>query len=426
MVESAGMKPAGKVSINRIQEPLPPANSGSRWQHFVSMPHHVLFSLGSLQTVVVMLWWLVDLGGRYGGLYAPVVWSIPSPWAHLYLMIFGLFPLYMFGFLMTTYPKWMAGVPVASKHYLSAAALLGLAMPLGYVGLATSKPLLLIAMGLHLAGWAAGLYALLRVYIGAERPDILHAKVTSGVLLLGLCLLLVLITGITLDNTDWIAAARIGGIWWFLFPVFFAVSHRLIPFFSSVVLPDYEVIRPDWTLWLMAVGGLLHGIMELIGLPGWVWLVDIPMAATAFWLTSKWRLKQSFHVRILAMLHIAFAWLGIALALYGIQSLLLLLGTELFLNRAPLHALMVGYFASMLVAMATRVTLGHSGRPLTADSMAWTLFLAVQAAALVRVLADLPVISAYAAHLYLCSAVLWLIAFGGWLIKFTPIFWNKP
>lgn len=388
------------------------------------MPHHALFALGALQAVLVMLWWLADLGGRYGGWYAPFQWATPAPWAHLYLMIYGLFPLYMFGFLMTTYPKWMAGVPVAARHYLTAAALLGAGVPLGYAGLAAGKPLLLFALGLHLTGWAVGLYALLRVYAGAQRPDTLHALVTSGVLALGWGLLLAYTLGVYRDDIDLIAVARSGGVWWFLFPVFFAVSHRLIPFFSSVVLPDYKLIRPDWTLWLMAAGGMMHGALELAAKPEWTWLADLPMAATSAWLSFAWRLKQSFHVRILAMLHVAFVWLGVALALYGAHSLALWAGADFPLGRAPLHALVVGYFAAMLVAMSTRVTLGHSGRPLTADNVAWTIFLGVQAAALLRVMADLPGISTHAPQLYLGSALLWLLAFLAWLFKFAPIYWR--
>lgn len=395
-----------------------------RWRHFVSMPHHVMFALGALQAVLVMLWWLADLGGRYGGWYTPLAWATPSPWAHLYLMIYALFPFYMFGFLMTTYPKWMGGAPVATRHYLTAAGLLGIGMATAYLGLIVGKNLLLLALGVYALGWAAGLYALLRVYVGAQRPDTVHALVTSGVLLLGLGLLLTYMLGVYHGDSYWIAVARSGGIWWFLFPVFFAISHRLIPFFSSAVLPEYTIIRPDWTLWLMTFGGLLHGMLEITGRPEWTWVVDFPMTGTALWLSVSWRLKQSFHVRILAMLHIAFVWLGIALLQYGVQSLSLLVGASLPLLRAPLHALMVGYFAAMLVAMSTRVTLGHSGQPLTADNTAWSIFITVQAAALIRVTADLPVINVYAPHLYLCSALLWLAAFGAWLFKFAPIYWR--
>ena len=406
-------------------QPSDAASWQDRWRHFISMPHQVMFALGSLQAVLVMLWWLADLGGRYGGWYTPFKWAIPSPWAHLYLMVYALFPFYMFGFLMTTYPKWMAGSPVSTKHYLTAVGLLGIGMVTGYIGLIVGKSMLMFALVIFSLGWAAGLYALLCVYFSAQHPDVLHARITSGVLMLGLALLLAYALGIYRNDADWIAAARSGGVWWFLFPVFFAVSHRLIPFFSCAALPKYEVVRPNWALILMTIGAMAHGALELAGMSEWLWLVDLPMAGTAAWLTYAWRIRQSFSVRILAMLHIAFVWLGIALLLYGIQSLSLLVGAKLPLHRAPLHALTVGYFASMLVAMSTRVTLGHSGRPLSADNMAWTIFLGIQLAALLRVIADFPAINTYAAHLYLCSALLWPVAFLGWQIKFIPIYFNK-
>lgn len=415
-------------TLHLIQESTPrePAEWPERWRHFISMPHQPMFALGALQAVLVMLWWLADLGGRYGGWYTPFEWSAPAPWAHFYLMIFVLFPPYMFGFLMTTYPRWMAGIPVSPKHYLPSAALLATGVALGYAGLAIGKLVLLSGLAVYIAGWAVGLFALLYVYKGAERPDTLHALVTSGVLVIGLGLLLVFMLGIALDNAFLVGIARSGGVWWFLFPVFFAVSHRLIPFFSSAVIRDYVVIRPDWTLWVLGIGGLLHGALELANLSQWTWVMDLPMAAVSLWLTWQWSLRKTFSIRILAMLHISFMWAGVALALFGIQSLGLLVSQGLILGRGPLHALMVGYFASMLVAMSTRVTLGHSGRPLVADQKAWAIFVMVQVATLVRVLADMLPNSAHAGHLYLLSAMLWLVSFSAWLIKFIPIYWTKP
>lgn len=414
-------------TLHILQEATPREAMGwtECWRHFISMPHQAMFTLGAVQAVLVMLWWLVDLGGRYGGLYASLTWAIPAPWGHLYLMIFALFPPYMFGFLMTTYPRWMSGVPVSPRHYLPAAALLAAGIVLAYAGLVIGKPWLLAAVGLYLAGWVVGLYALLHVYAGAQRPDTLHALITSGVLIIGFCLLLTYLFGIALDQTFLVGIARSGGVWWFLFPVFFAVSHRLIPFFSASAIPGYSVVRPNWTLWLMTAGGLSHGGLEIMQLPQWTWLVDLPMAATALWLSWQWSMRKTFAIRILAMLHLSFAWVGAALALFGAQSLALLLDAGFSLGRGPLHALMVGYFASMLIAMSTRVTLGHSGQPLTADNMAWAIFITVQIAALVRVVAEVGAIQPAAGHLYLCSAVLWLAAFSTWLIKFTPIYWTR-
>ena len=62
---------------------------------------------------------------------------------------------------------------------------------------------------------------------------------------------------------------------------------------------------------------------------------------------------------------------------------------QLVLLRAPLHALAIGYFGSMLVAMVTRVTQGHSGRPLQMGTVPWLCFVLLQAVALVRIGAEL-------------------------------------
>lgn len=414
------------MSLHIIEEriKLPPKKTVSGMRYFLSMPHHPMFALGSLQAVLVMLWWLADLSGRYAGWYAPLQWTIPPAWAHLYLMIFTLFPLYMFGFLMTTYSRWMSGTPVSPRHYLPAAFLLGTSILLSYAGLLVDKALLPIAWLLHLGGWGMGIYALLKVHVNAQQPSTLHTIVTSSVLILGWWLLLLLAAGIYLENADLIAVARDGGIWWFLFPVFFSVSHRLIPFFSSVVIPGYQRVQPNSALWLVVCGGLVHGALEMTGKHQLTWLIDLPMAACALWLSYAWNLRASFRARILAMLHIAFVWLGLALGLFGLQSLADFSSWPLQLGRGPLHALLVGYFASMLVAMSTRVTLGHSGRPLSADNMAWDIFLMIQVATLLRVLAELPWFNAYVMLLFIGSALLWLTAFLFWVIKFTPMYWR--
>ena len=46
------------------------------------------------------------------------------------------------------------------------------------------------------------------------------------------------------------------------------------------------------------------------------------------------------------------------------------LSGEWALGRAPIHALGIGFFGGMLVAMVTRVTMGHSGRALKMDRAA--------------------------------------------------------
>lgn len=382
----------------------------------------MFFFGGVLQSLITLTWWLIDLGGRYGGLYAPIAWTISPLDAHAFLMIYGFFPFFIFGFLMTTYPRWMNGEEVERRAYVPAFLLLAAGALLFYAGLIVGFVLLKIALVLFLAGWGLGLYALLRVYMRAKHPDKRHAAITSVVLALGWLLL----AGWVSDAAHLLVLAKVGGIWWILLPVFFAVSHRMIPFFSANVIPAYKIVRPDWALALMSTCALLHGVLELAGQQRWTWLVDLPMAVSAIYLSRAWRLRASLAVPLLGMAHIAFAWLGLALLLYTAQSLDLLMTGQLILGKAPLHALAVGYFTSTLLAMVTRVTLGHSGQALAADRLTWGIFLAFQMVAVLRVMAEFPGFSfTLRSHLYLCAGVVWLGCFGFWSYKFAPTYW-KP
>lgn len=397
-------------------------NLSAAWNTFSSAPHRMFFFGGVVQGIATLCWWLIDLGGRYGGLYVPIAWAMSPTDAHALLMIYGFFPFFIFGFLMTTYPRWMNGEEVERRAYMPAFLLLAAGALLLYAGLVAGGALVKIALALFLAGWVMGLYALLRVYIKAKHPDKRHATITSAVLTLGW----LLVAGFAFGSAPLMTLAKVGGIWVMLLPVFFAVSHRMIPFFSANVIADYQIVRPGGALILIPAGALLHTALELAGQLSWLWLADLPMAAGAIYLTCAWRLRASLASPILGMLHIGFAWLGIALVLYTAQSLVLLTTGQLLLAKAPLHALTVGYFTSMLLAMVTRVTLGHSGRPLVADRLTWAIFLAFQSVAVLRIVAELPGLEfTLRSHLYLCAAVVWLACFGLWSWKFAPIYW-KP
>ncbi|MBU1776941.1 MAG: NnrS family protein, partial [Gammaproteobacteria bacterium] len=94
------------------------------WQVFTAAPHRVMFFGGALQAVAVMLWWLAELATRYGVVGEAVDWPLAPVAIHSYLMIFGLFPMFMFGFLMTTFPRWMSGFEIPARRYVPAFVLL--------------------------------------------------------------------------------------------------------------------------------------------------------------------------------------------------------------------------------------------------------------------------------------------------------------
>ena len=123
-----------------------------------------------------------------------------------------------------------------------------------------------------------------------------------------------------------------------------------------------------WPLWL------LHTWLELRHGYAWLWLPDLAIATLTAWLLWLWWPRVSGMPALLRVLFIGFGWLPIAFALYSVQSIWYLTTGDFALGRAPAHALFIGFFGSLLVAMVTRVTQGHSGRPLVLGNTAGFAF----------------------------------------------------
>ena len=400
----------------------------SIWHHLAAAPHRSLFLVGALQGVLTMLWWVFDMSGRYGILGTPTLWNIAPTWAHAFLMIYGFLPLFIFGFLFTTYPNWMKGDKIKPSYFLTTCLLITIGVLFFYVGLITEKSTLVSGVAVMLVGWCVAFYILLHVLINASGKDKRHAKVTSVALGFGCLGVAAYLFWLLTDNWWLLTFSRVAGIWFFLLPIVMTVSHRMIPFFSSRVLDNYVLVRPYWILWLMLACSAGHGILQLLDALAYLWIVDFPLALCALYLSFTWGILRSFSVSLLAVLHISFAWLGIAMLLYGAQSLMLFLSDDGIMpfGLAPLHALAIGYFASIVLGMASRVTIGHSGRPLVLDRFTWLLFIGFQTAAIFRVLADIiPAAANNAPQFYLLSGLVWLFCFTAWAKRYAPIFWRE-
>jgi uncharacterized protein involved in response to NO len=88
------------------------------------------------------------------------------------------------------------------------------------------------------------------------------------------------------------------------------------------------------------------------------------------------------------------------------------------LGRAPLHALGIGFLSSLVVAMASRVTLGHSGRKLVMDRFTLGCFLALQVAAILRVGSELLSLPVVVLPLILASALIWVTGMAFWSFRY--------
>lgn len=377
----------------------------------------MLFLGGAAQVVLVMALWLAELLARLHGQTLPAV--VPATWAHGFLMLYGVFPFFIFGFLFTVYPRWMGGAPLPARRYVPAFMLLAAGMAMFYLGLFGARAALLAGIALYAVGWAAALAALLAVYARAPRHGP-HESLLNAALIAGLAGIAAFGAAVARGEPLLYAVAREAGLWLFLVPVVFLVAHRMVPFFSQAVLMNYLMRRPAWAPPLMFVCVGAHAALELAGLPQWRFLADAPLAAAALHLSWAWQFRASFHARLLAMLHIAFLWLGLAMALYTLQSVALLVTGIDALGRAPLHALGIGFFTGMVVAMASRVTLGHSGRALVADRLTWAVLLGVNAVAALRMAAEFAGPAGGATNAL--AAALWLAALGLWARHYAPMY----
>jgi uncharacterized protein involved in response to NO len=384
-------------------------------------PHRLFFFSGIVQLLLASAWWFAALALRSQGVPAPLAEGLDAPRVHAFLMIYGFFPFFIFGFLFTAGPRWLSLPPPEARTYVPLGIAAAVSAVLLQVGAQLGPKALAFACGIYLVAWLAILARFARMIRSSPEEDRTHA--TRAALALGAGALGVACMGIH-AATAWQPAARameVLGLWAFLVPVFCTVCHRMIPFFTGSVLPFVTPWRPSWTLALLVNGSLAHGALALGPLEAWTWIVDLPMAVACATLAVRWGLAQSFVNRLLAMLHLGFAWLGVAYGLLGVQSLLRFFGIE-SLGLAPVHALTIGFLASTTVGMVSRVSCGHSGRTLAADRLTWCAFWALQCAAVVRVLADM----AHGAYggLVLTAAALWLACFAAWSWRYLPIYWR--
>jgi uncharacterized protein involved in response to NO len=95
---------------------------------------------------------------------------------------------------------------------------------------------------------------------------------------------------------------------------------------------------------------------------------------------------------------------------------------EWALGLAPVHALGMGFFGGMLVAMVTRVTMGHSGRPLLMDRVTLACFIALQLGAASRVLGEIVQAPAAVQWFLLASVGLWVAAVAVWVQRVGAIY----
>ena len=380
-------------------------------------PHRLMFFIGAGNLLLAMAWWamwLADARWQLFGLRQPVPYA---GWLHAFVMQYRVLPSFIFGFLLTVFPRWMGLPDLERWRYLP----VGLGIFCGQLatlaGLFGFEPGIVVGYWMTLAGWLACM-ATLAPLLKRERGTTWHARACFLGLLLGLAGLLAW-GGFLLGADDRLAFASIKlGTFGLLLPVYFSVAHRMFPFFAGNVVPGYVAWRPLWLLCAVLALCVAHLALELLHAYTWLWLADLPLLALLSLALWRWWPRGKVP-GLLLVLFLGLAWLPLAIGLYAFQSLAYSLTGEFLLGRAPAHALFIGFFGSVLVAMVTRVTQGHSGRALMMPAAAWFAFVAIQLVATLRVFAEvLPDGMAWQS----AAALGWLLAFAPWVARIGRIY----
>lgn len=344
-------------------------------------PHRLPFLVGTVNLALLALWWVVQLSGQW-----PDMGEVPVRMLHGPAMLFLLFPPFVFGFLLTVFPRWMNQPDTGLSTYAPIGILLAAGSLAAHTGLWTGLAGAIETGFILLAiGWLLGMVRLAGMVATnrrAGRPPSVHA--TSALAALGFGLIgLLLATGFvfTLEPWMWLFGNRIG-LNGFLLPIFLTIAHRMVPFFAGNVVAGYVRWRPDWLL--SAIWALLA--IRLAGELGGVLVLAVAgaggLALLSAWIVWKWW-PRSAAPGLLIVLFRGLLWAPIGLAMQAAVDL----GAPLGL--AGDHALFIGFAGSLVIAMVTRVTMGHSGRPLEMSTPAWIAFAGVQAATLLRIVAAL-------------------------------------
>lgn len=332
----------------------------------------LLFLGGALWALTVVLLWVLALAGT---LTLPTAMD-PLAW-HQHEMLFGYLGAVIAGFLSAAIPNWTGrptygGWPVAAFVGLWFAARLALlfsaVVPLALAALLDIGFLLLLAI-------AAG-----REVIAARNRNV---PVVIAVLLFA--------TASALDYAEafgWTAAPGLGvraGLAMVLVLIAI-IGGRIVPAFTRNWLMRQR--RPDKAPPQAGRFDQVAMAAIVIALAGWAASPDSTLVAGLLFVAgvlqavrlARWSGVAAAGDPLVLVLHVGYAWLPIGLLVLGGS-----IAEPAIQRSAALHALTAGCMATMTLAVMSRATLGHTGRPLVADRMTVWLYALVTLGAALRV-----------------------------------------
>ncbi|MEP6861252.1 MAG: NnrS family protein [Deltaproteobacteria bacterium] len=387
--------------------------SGLSLRRLGAAPHRLLFFAGVTNILLAMTWWAAWLvSSRWPQLFVMKYPPVYAGWLHAFVMQYQMLPSFIFGFLLTTFPKWTKQSDLRLRNYVPVGLALVAGQVVTLVSALGSHTGVVVGVAITALGWTAALAALAPV-VWRDEAKTWHARSCLAAIVIGYVGVLAFLAFVLGASLAWAMVAIKLGTFGFSVMVFFTVAHRMFPFFAGNTVANYLPWRPMWLLAGVWVATMVRLTLALADAHAWLWCPDAVLFGLTGFASWRWWPRGSTP-GLLAVLFLGLAWLPIALLLYMIDDVAFAVHGLSLLGRAPAHALFVGFFGSVLIAMVTRVTQGHSGRPLVMPAVAWFAFGGVQIVAVIRIVGEL---TRDPFAWFAIAAVAWLVAFGPWVVR---------
>lgn len=398
------------------------------WRRVIAVPHKLCFFAGAALAACSALWWLAMLSARALGRHE--AYALPLGLAHGLLMLLAFLPMFFAGFMLTAVPKWLRHGAVSTNCLLGPVSCWLAGWAAFLCGFYSSPALAAAGLTTAAAAWSLLCWRFAGLVRTSNAPDRLHPRLLALAGLLGAIALWGCAAGVWLGRADIVHLGLRCGLWAFCGIVFVTAAHRMLPFFDSAA--------PAHTRWpnalLFALVALLLGEAAL-ALAGWALaalppglrfvraLCEAALGAWLSWLALRWLLladlRRRLKQRLTAMLWLGFAWLGLAFVLLALSRAVPASAAQA-VDLAALHALTMGFMASIMLAMVSRISSAYSGRAVAADEGLWRLFGWLQTAVLLRLLAL--AWPAAAPYVLVAAALAWAGAVLPWALRLITWF----
>lgn len=336
----------------------------------------------------------------------------PMQW-HSHEMLFGMVAAAVAGFLLTAMCNW-TGARSLSGTPLKALLGLWLAGRLAMWMSAVLPHWLVALIDLSFLAVVAGYSGFIIIGSGNRRNLPLVIVVT----VLGLANAL-FHAGLATGDAGLLRGAELGTIGLIVL-LMVIIGGRITPAFTRNWMMrrqmDPSVVRSrSWLDWTATLATIALIVLLLADAPsGWIAALAGVAGAANLARVAGWSGWRTLGDPLVWILHAGYAWIALGLILMALGR-----GFGLVADTVWLHALGPGAMGVLIMGVMTRVSLGHTGRPLKLPSGAVAAYVLIIAAALVRVATAagwLPWLPGLIA-----STAAWVGAFAVFLALYLPI-----